>query len=321
MNRLIRRHFTCKGRHIHCKRTKQLEDGLNEWKRTVLRSLSSGAVVHDSTFEVTDANHHPPILPTIDFNTTKAERWRILRHLSLHPLYNWQGSVPEWWSPEIGRDSQFITQLSRQALRKILLQSRVSGFSSDFVHVDLLLKRQSKMQLTVLIDMAYQGNKNMSGFYLAPVDSSVTHSYLSKALGFSRSLRFIDLPHRLMLSDEVEVNCVKCDSKHIFSKSDCVGANVICTTAGCTDDVQPNLGSSLHPGGNRHYWGPTVPDLRNVWIGHVDQIAHKNDGVGIITASVFRLFRDPANTTRKITLPGPDPRVQWAIVPIIDDKS
>ena len=320
MNRLFRLHSTFTGRHSRGKQTRQAPDGLSTWMKTTLRSLSSEAVVYDSTFSVPDCGIDPPgLLPTINFSPTTAEKRRIVRQLSLHPLYDWSGSLPDGLSPEICRHSRIVTRSSRRALEKLLVQSQVSCISSDFVHVDLLLKRESKMQVSILIDMAIQNNEQLVGFYLAPVDATVTHSFLSKALGYSQSLRFIDLSRRLMNSDELETHCIRCDRRHILSESDCVGVNISCCTPGCVDSVQPSLDSSLHPGGNRHYWGPTVPDLRNVWIGHIDQIAHKNDRVGIISASVFRLFRDPANTSRRITLPSPDPRVQWAILPIIED--
>ena len=215
---------------------------------------------------------------------------------------------------------QQIIADSRESLEVLVDQSTNTRVDSRFIHTDLLLKRDSKQQVTLLVDGNSFGQSDKKGFYLCPVDTAVTRSNLRWADSFDRSLVFLNVTHSLAETSTIVARCDRCGRNSHWNESMLNSyASIKCQTVNCNPDlIHLEKSSSLNPGGGRNYWGPIVPNLRNVWLGLVDNFRCKRtDHVGILTATVFRIFKDPSSgRSKKVNLPNPDPRIQWCILPI-----
>lgn len=204
---------------------------------------------------------------------------------------------------------------SMNGLNQLIDQSRSPSVLNEFVHVDLLLRRQKKCQLTLLVDMQEVGSREMSGFFIAPIDSRVSRSIFGQSREYGKTMMFPELADRIERSETVEGHCSECGKVTRFEEKD-YSINYICMyckSPGVT------IADSINPGGNRYYYGPAVPSLRNVWYGMVDKFVNKassNCRVGIIHSTVYQIFKDPSAGKEVSKLPVPDPRIQWCMLPV-----
>lgn len=122
-----------------------------------------------------------------------SEKAKLLRFSSLHPFFG-EGLR--------GCDLQAYSA-SRDRLAELLEQSRNPRVESGFMHVDLLLKRERKSHLAVLVDMLHAKALNMKAFYLASIDSRVSRSHFGEAQAYGRSMIFSDLVGTIERGDPV----------------------------------------------------------------------------------------------------------------------
>ena len=210
-----------------------------------------------------------------------------------------------------------INQRSRAALDEFVRQSREAGVKLNFVHTDLLIRRESKSQITLLIDMhGCAISPRMDAFYLSPVDSVVCRSSLRRVLEFQDSLVLHNPAASIMADQPLIITCNACGSRQSVDVSSALD-RIACSDAACcaTARMLGTRDNGMHPGGNREYFGPIVPSLSNVWVGRVDRFVHKQSRAGLITATVFKIFSDSKKSV-KPKLPVPDPRVQWTLLPL-----
>lgn len=255
-------------------------------------------------------------------NQSSADLRKLVKFAALHPDHGPDACAAVLDNMEQSTRKKLETVVtttsrrSRATLDTFISQSHVSRVLNDFVDVDLLVRRESRSQLTLLLDM-HDANidPKMDAFYLGAVDSVICRSEFRHVHSFQESLSFPNLAQSIINDRPISVSCSNCGSSSTFLLKDVKG-RITCTNAACSDsspffDCSPH---HLHPGGNRVYFGPSVPNLANVWIGRVDKFVHKNSRAGILTATVFKLCSDSSNR-KKIPLPAPDPRVQWTILP------
>ena len=287
---------------------------LEGWKVETCRRLTRAAPSYDeNSLEVERYS-----LTQAEPNPDPEERYSSAKLLSLHPFLSpgidSSGSRKD---KELVNECNRITTMSRDRLQYLLKKSLVPAVRSDFVHADIIVKRNSKQQLSLLVDMHHFPLRNLAGIYLSPVETVVSRSFLSRVKLFDNDLVFPNLYRDLMSDAHIKFTCTRCNTTHAVIESLIVDS-ITCKTPHCVPHTKySHPPTNIHPGGNRHYWGPVVPDLRNVWIGTIDQLTHRNGRVGILTTSIFRLFKDPGVKSSKIMLPSPDPRVQWTVLPII----
>lgn len=253
-----------------------------------------------------------------EFNSLNQKQHEVLiSFIGLHPFMD--------ESDLVARDQSLLRSQvlgSRSTMDQLVALVEESRIETDVVHADLLLKRASKQQITLLVDMNDISVENLRrrGFYLFPIDAVVSRSNLNRVASIDRSLNFQRLSESLSAESVITASCARCAGEMRWNEES-LGFNtsMACGTLNCTPQLKNcSPVHSLNPGGNRHYWGPVVPNLRNVWTGSVDQLtAKRGDRVGILNATVYQIFRDPSTTrSRKIQLPSPDPRVQWCLFPI-----
>jgi hypothetical protein len=197
----------------------------------------------------------------------------------------------------------------RMGLVRFANQSVSPSVRSEFMHVDLLLRREKRSQVALLVDMLEKGAGRFTEFLIAPIDPRVSRSGFGNAKKFGSSLIFPNLVERLSKKQSVLGECQDCGKGTEFEES---ALAFMCS--GC-EGMSEEFRESIHPGGTRHYWGPAVPWMSNVWYGSVEKLVHKRSRVGIMTAFVCQVFRDPS--VRRAKLPSPDPRVQWCLYPLL----
>jgi len=203
--------------------------------------------------------------------------------------------------------------IARNTFSELASQTRQTKVRSRFIHADLLLKRDSKQQVTFLVDTTDLKAGPFSNFLLCPIDSAVVRSSFSKFRSNCDSLVIHRLAESLMNELPISISCDHCGMHSTLAESDLIDF-------ACPEDTPapPPLGHHiLNPGGGRTYFGPIVPNLRNVWVGSMDKISHKRgERIAIAIATVFQILKDPsAVRSKKIQLPSPDPLVQWTILP------
>jgi hypothetical protein len=297
------------------RRKAPIKSDFDEWKVNTCRKLTRAAPKHDGiSFEIEGYSVAEPA--PLDLNAQC--RTSSARLLALHPFLPPEfGSDGSSKGRALENECHRISTASRSQLQYLFNSSRAPTVRSDFVHADIIVKRNSKQQLSLLVDMHHFPLKNLAGIYLSPVETVVSRSSLSRVKLFDHDLYFPNLYRDIMSDAPIHFACTRCKKTHAVVENS-IGDSIVCKTPLCVPSTNfSNPPTNIHPGGNRHYWGPVVPDLRNIWIGTIDQLTHRNGRVGILTTSIFRLFKDPAIKSSKITLSGPDPRVQWTVLPII----
>jgi hypothetical protein len=226
--------------------------------------------------------------------------------LSTHPFFG----------AELCGSGNETRSCSMNGLTQLIDQSKSPSVSSEFVHVDLLLRRQKKCQLTLLVDMQEVGSREMRGFFIAPIDSRVSRSIFGQSREYGKTMMFPELADRIERNETVEGHCSECGKVTRFAEKD-FPKKYICMY--CKSPPGVTIAGSINPGGNRHYYGPAVPSLRNVWYGMVDKFVNKassNCRVGIIHSTVYQIFKDPSAGKESAKLPVPDPRIQWCMLPV-----
>lgn len=247
----------------------------------------------------------------------KREFLRISQLLAAHPDFHCDilGNVGTC-KPADTKKFTLLNSSSREAFKELVKQSDSSPVQSNFHHVDLLLRRDARSEVSLLVDLHREKlDPRLRGFYLAPIESAVSRSGFAAARYFQPSLVFRDLPITITNNGPVVADCSACGIQTRFVAGS--GAALVCSNPECAPSKIPDMvPDTFHPGGNRHYYGPAVPNMRNVWVGVVDMLTHQGGRVGILNATIFQLFHDPSvKRPKNPKLPSPDPRVQWCLLP------
>ena len=279
-------------------------------------SLAREFTRNSSAFD--PAHYHeelaPPVTPNVaSVSLTPGESARISRLAASHPFFGTATISRLGKTP--GDENR--TLRSRETLCELVGQLSRATNPGRFAHVDLLLRRDAKSEVSILVDLKHERiDPKMEAFYLAPIDSSVSRSALSFVTYFQPSLVFNNLAESLLKDSPVVADCTDCGRQSVCVPG--TSKHILCCNPACAPShIPPPLGKDFHPGGNRHYYGPAVPNMRNVWIGQVDRFVHQKSRVGIINATIFQLFHDPSvRRPKNVKLPYPDPRVQWTLLPI-----
>jgi hypothetical protein len=288
-------------------------------------------VIKQLTAEAQVFSRHSPMNPKIssivDFygssRLSEPDRTGILNVIMHHPHLDFEACADSFrLTPSEIKRFHLIHVDCGKSFIELVAQCNETQIGAKYIHTDLLLKRDSKQQVTMLIDKTEAEKTDMTSFYLCQVDTSVTKSILSRANGFDKSLIFINLAETLGNESPILASCTRCGQISQWTEN---VPSYICQTANCTPDILSySKQSVLNPGGGRHYWGPVVPNLRNVWMGLIEKKTKTNrtDSLGILTATVFQVLKDPSSgRSKKVNLPSPDPRVQWCILPIHSSNS
>lgn len=241
----------------------------------------------------------------------------ITQLLAAHPDFHCD--ILGNWGACTHADTKKFTTLnstSREAFKEFIKQLDSTPVQSKFHHVDLLLRRDARSEVSLLVDLHSEKlDPRLRGFYLAPIESAVSRSGLSAVRYFQPSLVFRDLPGTVTNNGTAVADCSACGIQTRFVPGS--GAALVCSNPECAPSKIPDMvQDTFHPGGNRHYYGPAVPNMRNVWVGVVDKFTHQGGRVGILNATIFQLFHDPSvKRPKNPKLPSPDPRVQWCLLP------
>jgi hypothetical protein len=186
---------------------------------------------------------------------------------------------------------------SRETLVRILAEYENPSIPSASVPADILLKKASKFQVSLLVDKQVLGEKH-DGFYLCSVDSLASRSWVRNTV-WGRSLKFSNLRDRLLNDQEVEVSCTQCGRV----------SNAATDAAVFKCCVPPTSTKSLH---SHRLNYPVLPNMDNVWIGRADRVVDAVGSSAIIHCTVFQLF---GSKKQKPVLPSPDPRTEWVLFP------
>ena len=260
-------------------------------------------------------------LSTLDISAVEAvARRSILEFAFSHPELDGDAVFDKWKleSSEMSWISSHSMN-ARKAFAELIAQTEHTKLKSRFIHADLLLKRDSKQQVTILVDTADLRSVNFKHFFFSPIDFNVMRSKLSSLSSSCSSLVLQKVPESLMEDLPIAVSCTDCDFQNSIRECELQTNPPILSRDDCKKVHHKSNLSCLNPGGGRTYYGPVVPSLRNVWLGSVEKFTQKkNERLGIIIATVFQILKDPsAGRSKKIQLPSPDPLVQWTMLPIL----
>jgi hypothetical protein len=186
-----------------------------------------------------------------------------------------------------------------------------------FKHVDIVAKRDSKSEVTLLIDFeADPIPDKMESFFLCPVEQNLILSPRTRQLRvWQKSMSFPDLMHAIDFGDTVKGQCDICNTVTVFHEAN----TYTCSQSDCSgrDDLMKTV-DSIHPGNNRQYYGPVIPNLGRVWVGNLDKIS-KRGRLGLINATIYSLFHDGTDVNRRgrvsLKFPAASPKIQWALFP------
>ena len=209
------------------------------------------------------------------------------------------------------------TELARGALSSLVELFRSTSTDTSrhpFFHVDIILKRESRSEVSLLLDLKRVPiSTKMRSFLLVQLDANVVRApSLNRAHFFQPRLNFLSLSDSVANNEPISTHCEVCGGQTDFSPRHCspVFACSKCPLIATPPPIEPN---DFHL--RRMYCGPPAPSLANVWLGVVEKFAHKNSSrVGIVGAKLYRLVR--GGDEGKTKLPGPDARLQWVIRPI-----
>lgn len=251
-----------------------------------------------------------------------AEVKRIVRHVGSHPVLRNDSKLELLESinrlygpiPSLGEKLASFTDVAMRNLVHFL-RTRDIQSSSLFLHADVVARRESKCEVTLLIDLDSLAVPKLDVFFLCPVDVNLTISpRTSGKRMWQNSLVFKDLAHSVLLDQPIKATCSVCDTSSEFSTQE---EDYRCLNPTCA--VSSRICPEIHPGGNRRYFGPIVPDFGRVWVGITEKLERRSDRIGLIKATVYSLFHDPADVNRRgrvvLKFPTASPRVQWAIFP------
>jgi hypothetical protein len=182
------------------------------------------------------------------------------------------------------------------------------------------VKRQSRSEVTLLVDLESDPiSDKMELFILCPVEQNLVLSPRTRnILVWQKSMSFSGLLHAIDDGNDIHGICDICGTKSEFRGSQVV--SYVCSVPGCVGhkDSQPVSADPIHPGSNRQYYGPVVPNTGRVWIGIVDKMSNRGR-LGLLTATVYSLFHDSADVDRRgrvaLKFPTPSPKIQWALFP------
>jgi DNA-directed RNA polymerase subunit RPC12/RpoP len=201
------------------------------------------------------------------------------------------------------------SQKSKSSYSSFLDASRATSTkvsSHPFFHADLILKRDSKSEGSLVVDMAQSGFPvSLSSFLLSTVDVNLVQSRLHVA---SDCIVLPNLSESVSNSEIIHSTCMRC-STDFCSPSN---AKFIACPSCDSLAIPKTRSSNFDP--NRRYFGPVVPDYTNTWIGVTESLVHKNTRVGILHATMYNLT-SPTPGVHK--LPSPHPRLQWVIYPLV----
>jgi len=252
---------------------------------------------------------------------TLPETKRLARFLGSHPLLEMDTcerlfkTVRDKYEPKLTVAENFERNLghARLSLNRFLDCPPKIGLHH---HVDIIAKRQSKSELTLLIDKESDPiPNNLHSFLMSPVHQNLILSpRLRNVREWQKSMSFPNLAHAIDMDLPVQSICHDCDTVSL-------GDTFACASMDCKGRTSLHqVTASINPGNNRQYFGPVVPTLGRVWVGVVDKMIHRNERIGLIQATVYSLFHDQADVNRRgrvaLKFPNANPRIQWAIFPI-----
>ena len=196
------------------------------------------------------------------------------------------------------------------------LKSMTIQSTLNFVHVDIIARRESKSEVTLLVDLQTWDRSNLGMFFLCPVDQNLILSpRVSGKRLWASSLEFNNLATNVQEDLPISATCTSCLTTSTFDSPE----NYLCSNLECHSSIPPPPPHDIHPGGNRRYFGPVVPNIGRVWIGVTEKYERRTDRVGLIKATVYCLFHDQADVNRRGRIvrkfPTASPRIQWAIFP------
>lgn len=259
-----------------------------------------------------------------DIALTSAEVKRIIRLVGYHPLVSDQAklelleSINRTYGP-LPSLRQKLKSYSDLAMHNLVqfCSTREIQSSSQFQHADIIARRESKCEVTLLIDLAHLDFLKLDAFLVCPVDKNLILSARTSGQRlWQPSLIFKHLADSVTLEKHITAQCSACHTETVFRD---INADYCCSNLECPALPASRLIPEIHPGGNRRYFGPRVPDFGRVWIGITEKFEHRSDRIGIIKATVYSLFHDPADVNRRgrvvLKFPTASPRVQWTIFP------
>ena len=262
-----------------------------------------------------------PSLP--DFRLSTGETKRVVVQVGSHPFLEltnreeFLSPIDKVYGPipSLSRTLEAHGYRSRSNLQRFA-ESTVSQKYSDFLHVDIVARRESKSEVSLLIDLGELTIPKLDSFFLFPVDPNLVLSKrTSGQRRWQRSLVFHGLGDSIAEDSPIIATCSDCQTTtHFDSPSD-----FDCSNPTCPSRTAYGSPRDLHPGGNRRYFGPVVPNMGRVWVGVTEKLERRSDNVGILSATVYSLFHDSTDVNRQgrvsLKFPTASPRLQWSIFP------
>ena len=258
-----------------------------------------------------------------DIRLSSAEIKRTLRHAGSHPLLGLTNreqllsSIDQVYGPIPGlsQSMQDYGNRSNQNLFQ-LYHSRIYQSHGDFLHTDIIARRESKHELSILLDLSLKESPRITEFFLCPVESNLALSpRTSGKRRWQTSLVFKNLIESVSEDSPIMATCSVCKSTMQFDSA----PHFECSSPDCAASANSVSLRDIHPGGNRRYYGPVVPHMGRVWVGVTEKLERRSDDLGILTATVYSLFHDNTDVNRRgrvsLKFPTASPRIQWAIFP------
>jgi len=304
-------------------KSKDASAGYAEIKSAISAAISKGSMVVPHVFAALAS-------PSIDFPIPQFERIelsstetkRIVRLVGSHPLLELNtrsdlvSSIDRLYGPipSLVENLDALGRRSRDNLSTLLESTKTQNLS-QFNHVDIIARRESKCEVSLLLDLTNLNIPKPDIFFLCPVESNIV---LSQRTGGKRlwqsSLIFQRLADSITNDELIQAVCSTCRTMTKFDDpQDFKCSNPACESQSVTANID-----DIHPGGNRRYYGPAVPNMGRVWVGVTEKLERRSERVGILTATVYSLFHDSADVNRRgrvaLKFPTANPRIQWTMM-------
>ena len=292
-------------------------------KTIIANTLSSNSITSPSINSLRTLTANTSDLSLGNIRLSSAEIKRILRHVGSHPLLELTdreellSSIDQVYGPIPGLSrnlQEYGTRSSENLLH--LYHSRIYQSDGDFSHTDIIARRESKHEVSLLLDLSTKASPRITEFFLCPVEPNLALSpRTSEKRRWQTSLVFQNLIESVSEDGPIIATCSVCKSTTQFDSP----SHFECSSPDCAASANFASLKDIHPGGNRRYYGPVVPHMGRVWVGVTEKLERRSDDVAILTATVYSLFHDQTDVNRRgrvsLKFPTASPRIQWAIFP------